>query len=171
MKNITLSELIELLKNLEGTPSAKIRYSNIAKLLKKDRNDHFNVNNFGDVMKTTESDVVLNTNYATLMEEYIQENTPAGETPEPYEPKSRRWGERISDSLVEHNGKIYLTINNPLKTTSSYVSATGEKLSEEDLIGFLPKKSSHNSPVSVVTINVDNIEKLEIPEMGVQYTR
>ncbi|PCI27432.1 hypothetical protein COB55_05800 [Candidatus Wolfebacteria bacterium] len=56
-------------------------------------------------------------------------------------PKERKWGQRINNRIVTHKGNFYLTAKIEKTLEMNYVTETGENLTKDQYIPFLPKRS------------------------------
>jgi len=112
MKEITKSELIELLKNLKTATPATIITQTTPKMRKKN-NPYFD-----KVTKFMKANVFINFNYENSVNKVLDK-----EGKEPYfKASSRVWGTRIQGTpLVEHKGNYYLECRFLKYVKSTYI--------------------------------------------------
>lgn len=131
MKAITQAQLVALLGEIKGATFATLVTETDARLKKTG-------NPFGPVRKVSRVNVCLGFQYeAAVNRQRTREESKAD-----FEAKPRQWGERIAGTmLVSHKDRLYLETKVERSLGCTYVDASGNELSAEDVAPFLPKRS------------------------------
>lgn len=132
MRTITRSELVRAIEARKGAEIIRIYAETDARLLKTG-------NPNPGARKRTVVSAMVGTRYA--------ENIRKLDGGESFEVSPRQWGEaRPSGKVVDHKGKVYLTIRTTgkarkvNKATVSFVAESGDPLAFEAVRAFLPKR-------------------------------
>jgi len=131
MKAITQTQLVALLGEVKGATFATLITETDARLKKTG-------NPFGTVRKVSRVNVTLGFQYeAAVNRQRTREDSEAD-----FEVAPRQWGQRVPGTmLVEHKGRTYLETKVERSLGCTYVDASGNELTAEDVAPFLPKRS------------------------------
>ena len=136
LQQITIPELVELLKNFAGTSFAGLQTLTNARAKKTG-------NPFPEKTILKETDLLANLGFHysnSLVNQAKRENVSTE-----FHVQRRVWGERIIGTpLVEHKGNFYLEAKCEKVFSSRLVDIYGDEISREDALPFLPvrKESS-----------------------------
>lgn len=155
--NVTEAELVEILKEIKGPTPATVVATTVVKMNKRG-NPYYN-----QVMKTQESNVFINFNYAnSVNKRLLKEGKEAN-----FVPKERAWGVKVPGTpIVEHKGANYIEAgfltNNKPKVSYTF---EGKEISKEMFEDFLPKSSGSKSQgledeVVMRTFKADGVDEM-----------
>lgn len=154
---VSQTELVDLLKEVKGPTPATIIATSVLKMKKTD-NPYYN-----DVMKTQESNLFINFNYAnSVNKRLVKEGKEAD-----FVPKERRWGKRISGTpLVEHKENFYLEVGfltkNKPKVSYTYKNEEIDKTKFEEFLSASSKTSRQGLEAEVVMrdFKIESIDEI-----------
>lgn len=87
---------------------------------------------------------------------------------EPFEPKERRWGQRISGTpLVEHNDRYYLEVKVERSLSTTFVDSDGNEVEREEIEQFLysssqPKTQKTETPIILRDYRLESISEISL---------
>lgn len=164
-------ELIHFFNNNKMPVKGNVVTRTVVKMNKKDVATKQIANPYEVIYKVQTVAVELNAQYenrvnSARMFEGKEQN---------FEAEERKWGGHVNASIIKHGEELYLSVVEESKVgTPVYETETGDEVSYDDLLPFLPvrkpaPKQALDNEVKVRTFKLTNVIGMFIPQMQVRY--
>lgn len=157
-------ELVDFFNHFKSPTRATIVSRTPVKMNKKDVATKQIANPFGEVFKVQTVVVDLNADY----EQKVNDQRFIEGSAQTFEAEGRAWGKHINNAIVEKTGRLYLHCIEVNKMgCPRYETATGRDVDYNDLLPFIPVRSSNTKQqlaeeVKVRDFSLPNIIGLNI---------